>query len=525
MNGKQLKNSILQWAIQGKLVPQDPNDEPASVLLERIRAEKKRLIKEGKIKKDKNESIIYRGDDNSYYEKFADGTVKCIDEEIPYELPQGWCWARFSQLYWQLTDGAHLTPKYTERGVPFISVKDMSNGQLSFSNTKYISEEEHRILSTRCNPQKGDLLLSKVGTTGVPAIVKTDKPFSLFVSVALIKFFPELLNSNFLVLLINSPLVQEQARENTRGVGNKNWVLSAISSTLMAIPPIKEQERIVKAIELLNPFLSQYETSQDRLNTLNNGIREKIQKSILQEAIQGRLVPQVKEEEPVDNLLKKVKDEKAKLLKEGKIRKKDIVDSVIFRGEDNKYYEKVGGKTLDITDDIPFDIPSSWVWVRLSTIANLYTGNSISETEKKARYTGEEGKEYIGTKDVGFDSTVCYKNGVAIPEKYISDFKIAREGTVLMCIEGGSAGRKVAILDRDVCFGNKLCCFYPFGSYAKYIYYYIQSPSFSEVFQKNKTGIIGGVSVNTLKELLVAFPPKQEQERICRMIDNVFATL
>ena len=202
-----------------------------------------------------------------------------------------------------------------------------------------------------------------------------------------------------------------------------------------------------------------------------------------------------------------------------------MIDSVIFKGEDNKYYEKIGGKTVEITDDIPFDIPASWVWVRLSTIANLYTGNSISETEKKARYTGQEGKDYIGTKDVGFDSSINYKNGIAIPEKYISDFKIAREGSVLLCIEGGSAGRKVAILDRDVCFGNKLCCFYPFGSYAKYIYYYIQSPSFFEVFQKNKTGIIGGVSVNTLKELLVAFPPKHEQERICQMIDSVFSTI
>ena len=495
MNGKQLKNSILQWAIQGKLVPQDPNDEPASVLLERIRAEKKRLIKEGKIKKDKNESIIYRGDDNSYYEKFADGTVKCIDEEIPYELPQGWCWARFLQLYWQLTDGAHLTPKYTERGVPFISVKDMSNGQLSFSNTKYISEEEHRILSTRCNPQKGDLLLSKVGTTGVPAIVKTDKPFSLFVSVALIKFFPELLNSNFLVLLINSPLVQEQARENTRGVGNKNWVLSAISSTLMAIPPIKEQERIVKAIELLNPFLSQYETSQDRLNTLNNGIREKIQKSILQEAIQGRLVPQVKEEEPVDNLLKKVKDEKAKLLKEGKIRKKDIVDSVIFRGEDNKYYETIDGGRIEI--EAPFSFPESWALVRLQSICVLM-----------------DGEKRVGD---GICLDAKYLRGKTSGD-HLQFGKFVHKGDNIILVDGENSG-EVFSAPVDGYMGSTFKQLWISGAlHTPYILACIRY--YKEALRNSKKGAaIPHLDKEVFKNLIIGIPPHKEQERIISQLN------
>ena len=204
MNGKQLKNSILQWAIQGKLVPQDPNDEPASVLLERIRAEKAKLVKEKKIKKDKNESIIYRGDDNSYYEKFlATGEVKCIDDEIPFEIPQGWEWCRFSSIYKTLTDGTHSTPHYTESGIPFLSVKDMSSGILRFNNTKYISENEHIELSKRCHPQKGDLLLSKVGTTGIPLIIETEKEFSIFVSLALIKFTSIPIDKRFLIHLIN----------------------------------------------------------------------------------------------------------------------------------------------------------------------------------------------------------------------------------------------------------------------------------------------------------------------------------
>ena len=365
MNGKQLKNSILQWAIQGKLVPQAPHDEPASVLLEKIRQEKERLIKEKKIKRDKNASIIYRGEDNSYYEKIlATGEVKCIDEEIPFEVPKGWEWCRFSSLYLSLTDGTHSTPKYTLSGIPFISVKDMSSGVIDFSNTKYISKEEHQKLSDRCHPQKGDLLLSKVGTTGIPAMVTTDREFSLFVSVALIKLIQCDINREFLVFMIQSPLVQEQAKENTRGVGNKNWVLSAVSKTLMVVPPLEEQGRIKNRLNLILSYVERYSSSQDKLDLLNANIVTDLKKSILQEAIQGKLVPQIAEEGTAQELLEQIKAEKQKLVKEGILKKSALNDSVVFRGDDNRYYEKIGKKYVDITEQIPFDLPDSWSWAR-----------------------------------------------------------------------------------------------------------------------------------------------------------------
>ena len=197
----------------------------------------------------------------------------------------------------------------------------------------------------------------------------------------------------------------------------------------------------------------------------------------------------------------------------------------IAKSQYNKYYEKVGGKVLDISDEVPFDIPVSWEWVRFSSIANLYTGNSIGESEKRAKFAGVDGMEYIGTKDVGFNSKIDYNNGIAIPDKSISDFKIAPSGSVIMCIEGGSAGRKVGIIDRDICFGNKLCCFVPFADIAQYIFFYIQSPTFFKVFQKNKTGIIGGVSVNTLKEMIIALPPQQEQGRMNKQVREIFSKL
>ena len=244
-----LKSSILQEAIQGKLVPQDPNDEPASVLLEKIRDEKERLIKEKKIKRNKKESIIYKNN-NHFYEKIGKkGEPVCIDDEIPFDIPDNWEWTRIKNIVTKLTDGAHKTPKYVEKGIPFLSVKDMSSGYLDFSDTKYISQEDFERIYQRCNYEFGDILLTKVGTTGIPIIIDTDKDFGLFVSVALLKFNHNLIYNEFLVHLINSPLVQLQCIENTKGVGNKNWVLRDIGNTLITIPPLNEQIRIVKKLE------------------------------------------------------------------------------------------------------------------------------------------------------------------------------------------------------------------------------------------------------------------------------------
>ena len=196
-----LKKSILQYAIQGKLVPQDSNDEPAAVLLERIRAEKKAQLGKKYV-----ESYIYKGDDNCYYEKVGSET-KNITDEIPFDIPDSWKWTRLNSIVSTLTDGTHRTPKYTTDGIPFLSVKDISSGKISFTNTKFISIEEHNELKKRCNPQTGDILLTKVGTTGIPVIVDNDRDFSLFVSVALIKFNHNYISPSYFIYLLKSPLV------------------------------------------------------------------------------------------------------------------------------------------------------------------------------------------------------------------------------------------------------------------------------------------------------------------------------
>lgn len=235
-----MKKSILQMAMQGKLVEQRPEEGTADELYEQIIVEKAQLVKEGKIKKDK---------------RTIDRIVK--EEDIPFEIPENWKWVYLGTILNKLTDGTHRTPKYVMTGVKFVSVKDMSSGNLCLDNTKFITQEEHEELYARCNPERGDILLSKVGTTGVPAIVDTDEIFSLFVSVALLKLNSKCIYNKYLYYVIYSPLVQKQASANTRGVGNKNWVLDAIADTVVPLPPLEEQKRIVAKIEEFLPYCDQ----------------------------------------------------------------------------------------------------------------------------------------------------------------------------------------------------------------------------------------------------------------------------
>ncbi len=524
MNAKQLKNSILQWAIQGKLVPQDPNDEPASVLLEKIRIEKARLIKEGKIKKDKNESFIFRGDDNSYYEKIvATGEVKCINDEIPFEIPQGWEWCRLSLLIYPPKYGT--SKKSVPSGLlPVLRMGNIQDGEIVFDKLVYSNDLDD---NKKLLLQYGDLLFNRTNSAelvGKTAIFRGQRN-AIFAGY-LILLRPIFINSEYLNLLLNTPYARDYCNEvKTIGVQQCNINAEKISNLLIPVPNLHETVAIVEKVKNIALPIIKYGEFYQKLKHLNRELPIIIRKSILQEAIQGKLVPQIAEEGTARELLEQIKPKSSNSSERGKLKKSALTDSVIFRGDDNKYYEQVGKKCLDITEQIPFETPKNWVWTRLSHIANIYTGNSISETEKKSKFTDVIGRYYIGTKDVDFNNRIIYDNGIAIPKQYEPDFRLAPNNSILMCIEGGSAGRKIAILNQDVCFGNKLCCFSPFVGIGKYMYYYLQSPSFFELFNLNKTGIIGGVSIAKVKEILIPLPPIKEQQRIVAQIEKLFEQL
>lgn len=251
-----LKKAILQYASEGKLSIHNNNysaiDDLDNILL-----------------------------DTKGNRKYKYNTI----ENPPFYIPKNWVWVRLEDISIKITDGTHSTPKYSTYGIPFLSVKDMSSGYLNFSNTKFISKEEHDLLYRRCNPEFGDLLITKVGTTGVPVIVDTEKEFSLFVSVALVKINKNKINNKYLYYILSSPVVQSQVVENTRGVGNKNWVLDAIKSTIFPLPPLEEQKRIVEKIEELFSKLDELKPIEDELNRSKVIFPKNLKNSILNQIL------------------------------------------------------------------------------------------------------------------------------------------------------------------------------------------------------------------------------------------------
>ena len=384
MNGKQLKNSILQWAIQGKLVPQDPNDEPASVLLDKIRQEKERLIKEKKIKRDKNASIIYRGEDNSYYEKMlATGEVKCIDEEIPFEIPSSWSWARLLNVSIYIQRGK--SPKYSPiKKYPVVAQKCNQWAGFSIDKAQFIEPESLSKYAIERILQDEDLMWNStgLGTLGRMAVYYAKlNPYELAVAdshVTVIRLFKPFVSPLFFYFYFVSPTVQSVIEDKSDGsTKQKELSTTTVCNYLVPIPPRNEQTRIISKVTSLLPVIEKYGTQQEKLENLNRTINEQIKKSVLQEAIQGKLVPQIAEEGTAQKLLEQIKAEKQKLVKEGKLKKSALNDSVIFRGDDNKYWEKSEDGAICIDEEIPFEIPSNWAWVRLDDICSfIHRGKS-----------------------------------------------------------------------------------------------------------------------------------------------------
>ena len=393
--------------------------------------------------------------------------------------------------------------------------KDYSLGEYYISKEKFKDMSAFQVLPS-------DIIVSCAGTIGETYILPKEAPIGI-INQALMKVaLFEYKISEFWRTFFEYILAKDSTMKGAGSAIKNIPPFEYLKKILTPLPPLAEQQRIVEKIEELIPYIEHYGKAQAELDLLNKNIKEQLKKSVLQYAIEGKLVPQDEAEGTAEVLLEQIQKEKLKLYEENKLKKKDLEHSTIFKDEDNKYYEKIGKNVTCIGEEIPFEIPKNWRWVRMGQIADLYTGNSINEQEKKAQYMKTEGIPYIGTKDVGFDGKVLYQNGVAIPKKHLSLFKKAYSNSILMCIEGGSAGRKITLIDNTVCFGNKLCCITSYYEKIKYLFYYLQSPMFFEIFNQNKNGIIGGVSVNNLKNLIVPLPPLAEQQRIVESIDAIF---
>ena len=524
MNGKQLKNSILQWAIQGKLVPQDPNDEPASVLLEKIRTEKARLIKEGKIKKDKNESFIFRGDDNSYYEKFiATGEVKCIDEEIPFEIPQGWEWERVGNIF-ETTSGAtplSRNPDYYKNGnINWVRTTDLNNGILDKTEiqitAKATTDYNLSVLpqTTVCIAMYGG-----AGTIGKHCILHFDTTINQsvcaiqpngFCNMDYIHTFIEYQRSYWMNFAAGS-----------RKDPNINQLI--IKHCLLPIPPQEEQLRIVTKLNQLYPYINQYGTSQNKLNQINKEIWHSFKKSILQEAIQGKLVPQIAEEDTAQKLLELIKAEKLKFVKEGKLKKSALTDSVIYKGDDNKYYEQVGNEDIDITEEIPFDLPDNWTWVRFGQYIRMSIGKTPPRGEIKYWTNGKY--PWVSISDMSdYGLVTTTKESVSEYAKSLFG-EISPVGTLIMSFKL-TVGR-TSLLNTSAYHNEAIISIYPFvdKNYQARNFLFHILPIISNLGDTKDA--IKGKTLNSksLNNLLLPLPPLNEQGRIVAMIELLFDKL
>ena len=533
MNGKQLKNSILQWAIQGKLVPQDPNDEPASVLLDKIRQEKERLIKEKKIKRDKNASIIYRGEDNSYYEKMlATGEVKCIDEEVPFDLPSGWEWCRLRNLvtvFGRIGFRGYTKEDMVSVGKGAIALSPsnmMDNGSMNYSSMSYINWRKYEE-SPEIKIRVGDILIVKTGSSYGKTCLVEELPSKATINpqIAVLKYIYA--NRNWLTMVLSSPICRSQFEQYVIGTSIPTFSQEKLSSTLLPIAPAEEQKRIAEVFKKLTPLINKYQHNYLTIEKLNSELPNKIKSSILQEAIQGKLVPQITEEGSAKELLAQIKAEKLQLVKEGKLKKSALVDSVIFKGDDNKYWEKTEDDAVCIDEEIPFEIPSNWAWVRLDDICSfIHRGKSPKYSPiKKYPVVAQKCNQWVGfsiekAKFIEPQSITSYNS-----EYFLQDRDLMWNSTGL-----GTLGRmaiyytllnpyELAVADSHVTVIR------PYKTYivSEYLYYYFASNTVQSVIEDKSDGSTKQkeLATKTVKSYLVPLPPFAEQLRIVQKIESV----
>ena len=477
MNGKQLKNSILQWAIQGKLVPQDPNDEPASVLLHKIRQEKERLIKEKKIKRDKNASIIYRGEDNSYYEKMlATGEVKCIDEEIPFEVPKGWEWCRLK----------HICSMQAGKN---ISANKIFSDKSDSHPYRCVGGNGLRGYTENFNSHGHYSIIGRQGALCGCVNIEKGKFYATEHAVVVDTY--EILSSLFMYYFLTALNLNKYATATAQ----PGLAVSNVLEVMCPLPPLNEGEHIIEKLSVLIPLIENYNVIQEKQDILNDSIKEQLKKSILQEAIQGKLVPQIAEEGRAQELLEQIKAEKQKLVKEGKLKKSALNDSVIFRGDDNKYYEQIGCEVTEI--ESPFDFPSTWSIARLNAVCQLTDG--LKTVGKQCLLDAK----YLRGKSSG---------------TIVEQGKLVYKGNNIVLVDGENSG-EVFIVPQDGYMGSTFKQLWISSfMYEPYVLAFIKF--YKEILRNSKKGAaIPHLNKDLFYGLIIGIPPLHEQKRIVQKIE------
>ena len=484
MNAQQLKNAILQEAIEGRLVPQDPNDEPASVLLARIRKEKERLVKEGKLKK-------------------KDLEVKPISEdEIPFEIPDSWEWVRLSSLSSAIHYGYTASAALSGNS-KLLRITDIQNDKVNWKSVPFCTTTKKDLETYQLKNR--DILIARTGgTIGKTYIVRQLEGVAVFASY-LIRVIPlEEVNEEFLKLFMMTPCYWKQLVDASSGTGQPNVNGQSLSNLILPIPPKEEQKRILSKYEELLPKVEEYGKAQDALNKLNAELPERLKKSILQKAIEGRLVPQDPNDEPASVLLDKIRQEKAQLVKAGKLKKKDLIETPIT------------------DDEIPFEIPDSWEWVKLGTISKLLGGFAFKSHE----YTND-GSRVVRISDVSEEGFVN-KSIVRHPyDNSLAQYVIC-SNDILMAMTGGTVGKSLFVKklpEEKMLLNQRVAIIRCNGVLVDYINYVIKSDSIQSVISDSKNSTNDNISMADIYNFMIPLPPLAEQHRIVEKLEQLLGEI
>ena len=439
------------------------------------------------------------------------GEVKCIDEEIPFEIPTSWSWARLGNLIdikggKRLPAGYKLTDNKTDH--IYIRVSDMQDGTIVSKDLKYITDDVYNQIQNY-TIGKDDLYLTIVGSTiGKAGLVpKMFDNMNLTENAVKLTNIP--INKYFLLYYVRSGYAQSQFRDNTKQVGQPKLAIFRIANTLVPIPPFAEQTKIVSKIEYTLHLVNHFSNLQEQLHDIDTDIYRDLKKSILQEAIQGKLVPQIAEEGTAKELLELIKAEKQKLVKEGKLKKSALNDSVIFRGDDNKYYEKICKSVQCIDEEIPFEIPESWVWVRLENCISLLSGRDLEPSQYN---DNKRGFPYI-------TGASNFKNGTLYVNRWTnSPITIATKGSLLLTCKG-TIGAMAFNNIGAIHIARQVMAIEAYLINLQYIRYYLQFNI--NALEKNANSMIPGISRNTILKMLFPLPPLAEQKRIVEKVNQL----
>ena len=445
---------------------------------------------------------------SSYYEKIlATGEVKCIDEEVPFEIPATWNWARLSNITSILGDGIHGTPEYDATGtVYFINGNNLSNGSIEIkADTKKVSEQEAEKHKRLLNSTT--VLVSINGTLGNVAFYNGENVI-LGKSACYFNLMSNI-DKQYIKHILETEYFTEYAKNVATGSTIKNVPLAGMRNFLIPVPPITEQHRIIQGMVRLAHSIVRYNDAQTKLDLLNNVLNDKLKKSVLQEAIQGKLVPQITEEGTAQELLEQIKAEKQKLVKEGKLKKSALNDSVIFRSDDNKYCEKIGKSVQCIDEEIPFEIPESWVWVRLENCISLLSGRDLEPSQYN---DNNRGFPYI-------TGASNFKNGTLYVNRWTnSPITIATKGSLLLTCKG-TIGAMAFNNIGAIHIARQVMAIEAYLINLQYIRYYLQFNI--NALEKNANSMIPGISRNTILKMLFPLPPLAEQKRIVEKVNQL----